>query len=158
MLKGYWFYAEIAVRNTDNRDLMMFLAQADEADHIRLWPHPGVMMNPDTGNYSFDMVVDSEFEPAYVPDGRWGGHEITMTLKTMVRLSKKPQDQAEVMPLAATNLTVAAVTSPDEQTSVTYFNEKMFLGDWELTEDDLAYVAFFEAAPDGEGIPYGEIW
>ncbi len=51
---------------------------------------------------------------------------------------------------------IGGVTSADPQTSLTFPDEKLLYGGWELTEDDLKVVAFVETAPSEEQDPYGQ--
>lgn len=154
-VRGYRFYIDFSIQNLENRALLMFLRKMWMADHVVITPHDGTMVNPRTHDYDFEMLVDSDFNPEYLT-GRWIGHTIQFTLESVYLLDSIPEDKMVIQIIAATTLRSGGVTSADPQTSLTFPNEKMLYGGWELTEDDLKVVAFVETAPEEEQDPYGQ--
>jgi hypothetical protein len=153
-VRGYRFYVDFSIQNLENRALLMFLRKMWMADHVVITPHDGTMMNPRTHNYDFEMLINSDFNPEYL-ENRWIGHIISFTLESVYLLDSIPEDTMMIHIIEATTMRVAGVTSADPQTSLTFPNEKMLYGGWELTAEDLAVVAFVETAPEEEQDPYG---
>ena len=153
-VRGYDFYVDFSVYNTDNRALLLFLRKMWIADHVVITPHDGTMMNPRTHDYDFEMLVDSDFNPEYL-NNKWIGHAISFTLESVYLLDSPPEDTAIPYIVKATTMRIGGVTSADPQTSLTFPNEKLLYGGWELTAEDLSVVAFVETAPEEEQDPYG---
>jgi len=153
-IRGYRFYVDFSIQNLENRALLMFLRKMWMADHVIITPHDGTMMNPRTHDYDFEMLINSDFNPEYL-ENRWIGHNISFTLESVYLLDSIPEDKMIAQIILATTQRIAGVTSADPQTSLTFPNEKMLYGGWELTAEDLAAVAFVETAPEEEQDPYG---
>jgi len=153
-VRGYRFYVDFSIQNLENRALLMFLRKMWMADHVVITPHDGTMVNPMIHDYDFEMLIDSDFNPEYL-ENRWIGHTISFTLESVYLLDTIPEDKMVASIILATTQRVAGVTSADPQTSLTFPNEKMLYGGWELTEDDLKVVAFVEIAPEEEQDSYG---
>lgn len=157
-VRGYRFYTDFSIKNLENRALLMFLRKMWLANHVVITPHYGTMLNPRTNNYDFEMLVDSDFNPEYL-DGRWIGHIISFTLESVYLLDSIPEDMNLIKTILATTTRSGGVTSADRQTSVTYWGEKMFYGGWEISEDDMRSVAFWEQPEDSNEIDeYGKLW
>lgn len=158
-IRGYRMYVNFNVNNIWNRDILMFLRKMYEASHIRLTPHYGRMQNPNTKikaeQFEFDVLLNSDFNPNYF-DNRFIGHNIEWSFKTLDLLTRIPIDINIITIIRARTETVDGVEQAEEQTARTYCGEKMIYGGWELTEEDLRYVAFVETSPDGEADPYGD--
>ena len=153
-VRGYRFYIDFSIQNLENRTLLMFLRKMWMADHVIITPHDNTMMNPRTHDYDFEMLVNSDFNPEYL-ENRWIGHTISFTLESVYLLDTIPEDKMIAQIILATTMRVGGITSADPQTSLTFPNEKMLYGGWELTAEDLAAVAFVETAPEEERDPYG---
>lgn len=155
-IRGFRLYMSLSVENIENRALLNFLRKMYSADHIAVKPHDGTMQNPNTGFYTFEMLLDSDFEPKYF-DGRWIGHTIDLVLKTKDLLIDIPRDTKAFQIIPARTEKIAGVEQADRQVSLTFFNEKMIYGGWELSEDELKEIAYIEKSPEGEEDPYG-VW
>jgi hypothetical protein len=157
-VRGYRLYVDFSVSNVQNRDLLIFLRKMWIADTILITPHRDAMVNPLTNTFEFEMLVDGDFVPQYF-DGRFIGHEIPFTLESVRLFDSIPEDRSAVKIVLATTKREGGTTAADRQTSVTYYGEKLFYGGWELTEDDLKSVAFWEQPENADEIdPYGQIW
>lgn len=154
-VRGYRMYVDFSVNNIENRDLMIFLRKMYEASHILLTPHWGSMVNPNDDTYNFEVIMDSDFEPRYY-DGRFIGHVLSWSFKSKDLLNYIPRDGFDVYIIEATTKFTAGVEEADEQTSVTYPNEKMIYGEWEVSEQDYRQIAYVEIPPSGWEDPYGE--
>lgn len=157
-LKGFRMFVDFQVSNIENRDLMLFLRQMWTASHILLAPHYGTMKNPNTGGYDFEFVLGTDFMPQYF-DGRFIGHNLAWNFKSLDLLIDIPRDSGVIRLIPRTPQRVGGVDSPDRKYSLTYFDEKMIWGGWELTADDRKYLAYFEQPEDPSEIDdYGKLW
>jgi len=108
-VRGYDFYVDFSVYNTDNRALLLFLRKMWIADHVVITPHDGTMMNPRTHTYDFEMLVDSDFNPEYL-NNKWIGHAISFTLESVYLLDSPPEDTAIPYIVKATTMRIGGVT------------------------------------------------
>jgi hypothetical protein len=157
-IRGYRLFVTFSISMVKNRAMLMFLRNMFLAEQIILTPHYGSMQSPIDNTYQFSMIVDSDFEPEYF-DGRFIGHSIEFTLKSLTLLPSIPRDNNLVQVIPAETMKVGGVVLPDRKYVVTYWGEKMYYGGWELTPEDFKYVAFWEQPEDpGEIDPYGKLW
>jgi hypothetical protein len=155
-VRGFRLFADFNVQNIENRDLIKFLRQMWSAEHIILTPHYGTMENPNHGGYDFEVMLNSDFNPQYF-DGRFIGHVIEWSFKSLELLNKIPEDVCTIRLIKATTYRSDGVNYADPLTSLTYPNEKMLYGGWETTEDELSEIAYVEKDTEGEEDPYG-VW
>lgn len=153
-IKGYRFIAEIKIEMLWNMPLLTFLARLPNATKIILVPHEREMLNPNDLTDEFSMLWDGDFEPEYLRDA-FLGHSISFALKSRELLKDLPLHSGNNSIIPAQQETIGGATQANQQSSLTYPNEKLIYGGWELSAEDYSYVAFCELAPEGEADPRG---
>lgn len=153
-LRGFRLSVSMFVENVANRSFMKFLRLMGTANEIVIEPHYLGMQNPDDQTYRFRLILNSDFEPRYINQA-YIGHSISMDFIGRDLLSDIPIDVDDMALIPAIDVRAGGVTTPDEQFSMTYPNEKQMYGGWETTDEQLKEIAYVETYPAGEGDPRG---